>query len=251
MQHGLLWSPQKLAPDFSKVSPGAGFKRLYSVDSLVAFGKSLVKVTVISLVCYLSLKPHFAEFLGLIRLDPVALLPFTAALLRTLAFAVLGVLGVTAAFDYFWQKHRFLERLKMSHQEVKEEMRQSEGDPHVKAKLKQQRMERARRRMMQNVPKATVVVTNPTHYAVALFYEPGEAPVPRCLAKGMDKVAFRIREVAIEAGVPIIEDPPLARALYASVEVEETIPEQHYAAVAKVIGFILNAARKTASPAWL
>ena len=140
--------------------------------------------------------------------------------------------------------------MRMSHQEVKEEMRQSDGDPLVKGKLRQQRMERARRRMMQAVPRATVVVTNPTHYAVALFYEPGKAPVPQCLAKGVDKIAFRIREIAEAAGVPIVEDPPLARALYATVEVDETIPEQHFAAVAKVIGFILNTARKTAPPAW-
>ena len=250
VQHGLLWSPDKLKLDFAKVSPAAGFKRLYGVDGLMNFLKSILKVIVISIVCYASLRPHFADFIGLVRMQPVGMLPFTAALLRALIFSVAGVLGVTAVVDYLWQRQRFMQRMRMSHQEVKEEMRQSDGDPLVKGKLRQQRMERARRRMMQAVPRATVVVTNPTHYAVALFYEPGKAPVPQCLAKGVDKIAFRIREIAEAAGVPIVEDPPLARALYATVEVDETIPEQHFAAVAKVIGFILNTARKTAPPAW-
>jgi len=250
VQHGLLWSPDKLKMDFKKVSPAAGFKRVYGVDGLMQFIKSVLKLIVIAVVSYACLSPHAAEFVGLVRMEPMGMLPFTAALLRTLTYSVIGVLGVSAVVDYMWQRHRFMQRMRMSHQEVKEEMKQSDGDPHIKAKLKQQRMERARRRMMQSVPKATVVVTNPTHYAVALFYEAGESPVPKCLAKGVDKVAFRIRELAEASGVPIVEDPPLARALYATVEVEETIPEQHYAAVAKVIGFILNAARKTARPQW-
>lgn len=250
VQHGLLWSPSKLKPDFSKVSIQQGFKRLYGPDGLMQFAKSLVKLIVISIICYLALKAHWEEFVGLVRVEPEAMLPFTASLLRTLAFSVLGILGVTAGFDWFWQRMRFMKRMRMSREELKEEMRQSEGDPHVRGKLKQMRMERSRKRMMQAVPRATVVVTNPTHYAVALFYEAGEAPVPQCLAKGTDRVALRIREVAQEAGVPIIEDPPLARALFATVEVDEAIPQQHYEAVAKVIGFILNAARKTARPAW-
>jgi flagellar biosynthetic protein FlhB len=137
-----------------------------------------------------------------------------------------------------------MERMKMTKEEQKEDFRQSEGDPHIKARLRQLRVERSRRRMMQNVPKATVVVMNPTHYAVALRYVSGETAAPQCLAKGIDSLALRIREVAEANHVPIIEDAPLARALYATVEVDETIPREHYEAVAKVIGFVMRQAKR-------
>ena len=137
----------------------------------------------------------------------------------------------------------------MSREELKEEFRQSEGDPHIKARQKQIRNERARRRMIQAVPTATMVVMNPTHYAVALKYEAGETAAPMCVAKGMDSLALKLREVAEAAGVPVIEDPPLARALYATVEVDDMIPPAHYEAVAKLIGFILNAGRRVAARA--
>ncbi len=148
-----------------------------------------------------------------------------------------------AIFDWLWQRQRFTQRMRMSKEEIKEEHRQSEGDPHIRGKQKAIRMERAKRRMMANVPKATVVVMNPTHYAVALRYG-DDTPAPMCVAKGVDSLALKIREVAEAAGVPVIEDPPLARALYATVELDQTIPRQHYEAVAKVIGFVMGAARK-------
>src|SRR6201995_3550179 len=142
---------------------------------------------------------------------------------------------------------RFMERMKMTKEEVKEDFKQSEGDPHIKARQRQIRNERSRRRMMQAVPTATVVVMNPTHYAVALKYDQGETPAPMCVAKGVDSLALKIREIAEEAGVPVLEDPPLARALYAAVEIDEIIPPAHYEAVAKIIGFILSAGRKVAA----
>jgi flagellar biosynthetic protein FlhB len=160
--------------------------------------------------------------------------------------AVIALLATGAALDFIWQRQRFMTRMKMTKEELKEDFKQSEGDPHVKARQRQIRMERARRRMIQQVPKATVVVMNPTHYAVALRYEQGETPAPQCVAKGMDVVALKIREVAAEAGVPIIEDAPLARALYANVEIDQIIPQQHYEAVAKIIGFILAGRRQRA-----
>lgn len=243
MQSGFMFTGEKLKPDFKKVSPHQGFKRLFGVDGLVQFLKSILKVVVMTIVCWLVLKPHGAELAGLVRMEPSALLPFTFALFKALAFSVVGVLGVAAAADWFWQRHRFIKRMRMTREEVKEDMKQSEGDPHIKARQRQIRMERARRRMIQNVPKATVVITNPTHFAVALRYVAGETDAPECVAKGIDKVAFRIRAVALEAGVPIIEDPPLARALYATVDVDTAIPNQHFEAVAKIIGFILNAAK--------
>jgi flagellar biosynthesis protein FlhB len=141
-----------------------------------------------------------------------------------------------------------LQKMRMSKEEVKEDYRQSEGDPHVKAKQKQIRFERAKRRMMQNVPKATVVVMNPTHYAVALRYVQGETAAPICVAKGLDEVALKIREIAEEHRIPVVEDPPLARALYAVIELDETIPREHYEAVAKIVGFIMGKGRRRARP---
>jgi len=160
--------------------------------------------------------------------------------------AVLGLLSLGAILDFVWQRQRFMERLKMTKEEVKEDVRQSDGDPHVKAKQRQIRNERAKRRMIQQVPKATVVIANPTHFAVALRYEQGETAAPLCVAKGIDEVALRIREVAEEAGVKVIEDPPLARALYGAVEIDQIIPQEHYEAVAKIIGFILSGRRRRA-----
>jgi flagellar biosynthetic protein FlhB len=195
------------------------------------------------------LKPHVNELANLATLEPAATLPFLADVLRRLMFAVLGLLLAVAGADWFWQRQRFMARMRMTKEEIKEDHRQSEGDPHVKAKQKQKRAEAARRRMMQAVPKATVVIMNPTHYAVALKYEQGEDDAPLCVAKGLDSLALKIREVAEEAGVPIIEDAPLARALYAAVEVDDVIPTAHYEAVAKIIGFILGTGRRAVAKA--
>jgi len=149
-----------------------------------------------------------------------------------------------AGADWLIQRQRFMARMRMTREELKEDYKQSEGDPHVRARQKQIRHERARRRMMQAVPDATVVIMNPTHYAVALKYEQGEDGAPLCVAKGLDSLALKIREIAEEAGVPVIEDPPLARALYAAVEIDDMIPPAHYEAVAKIIGFIMAAGRR-------
>ena len=249
VQTGFLFSAEKMKPEMKKINPVEGFKRLFGLDGFVQFLKSLAKLIVICIICYLSLKPHTQDVINLIRMEPVAMLPFSFAVMKAMAFSVIGVLVAASLGDWFWQRHRFMKRMRMSREEVKDEMKQSEGDPHVKARLKQLRIEKSRRRMMQNVSKATVVITNPTHFAVALRYEAGVTAAPECLAKGVDKVAFRIREEAIKAGVPIIEDPPLARALFATVEVDAVIPEQHFQAVAKVIGFIMSQARKSGRPA--
>jgi flagellar biosynthetic protein FlhB len=249
VQTGLLFTPSKLQPDFSKISPMAGFKRIFSLDGLVHWAKSLAKVAATAAIAWYVLKPHVSELENLAGLEPVAILPFLADILRRLVFAVLALLLVVAGADWFWQRQRFMTRMRMTKEEVKEDFKQSEGDPHVKAKQKQKRAEAARRRMMQAVPKATVVIMNPTHYAVALRYEQGEDAAPVCVAKGLDSLALKIRAVAEEANVPVIEDPPLARALYAAVEVDEMIPAAHYEAVAKIIGFILGVGRRATAKA--
>ncbi len=244
VQQGFIWSVEKLKPELSKISPLSGLKRLFGIDGLMQFARSVLKVAVVAVAVWLMIKPHQSEAARLVGLEPAAILPFAAAILRSITLAVVVVLGVGAALDWLWQRQRFMSRMRMSREELKEDMRQSEGDPHVKARLRQLRAERARRRMMQAVPKATVVVANPTHYAVALHYEQGETEAPVCVAKGMDRLALKIREVAEENNVPVVEDPPLARALFAAVEIDHVIPVQHYQAVAKVIGFVMGQAER-------
>ena len=247
VQTGLVFSPDKLVPDLSRLAMGGGLKRIFGLDGLAQFVKSLVKVSLTSLLAWWVLQPHIPELTNLAGLEPIAMMSFALDVLRRLVFAVAAFLLLVAGADWLWQRRRFMERMKMTKEEVKEDFKQSEGDPHVKARQRQLRVERARRRMMQAVPEATVVVMNPTHYAVALKYDTGVAAAPLCVAKGLDTLALRIREVAEAAGVPVLEDPPLARALYATVEVDEVIPPAHYEGVAKIIGFILSAGRDAAA----
>jgi len=244
IQHGFLLTPSRLAPDPSRISPAKGFQRMFGLDGLIHFLKSLLKLAIVGGVAYLALKPHFTEFQKLPEVDPMAMLVVAADMLKTLIYGVLTLFGIGAGIDWLWQRQRFMQRMRMSKQEVKEDFKQSEGDPHIKARIRQLRVQRAKQRMMQNVPKATVVVMNPTHYAVALRYESGETDAPVCVAKGLDLIALRIREVAEANGVPVIEDPPLARALFATTEIDETIPREHYEAVAKVIGFVMQQSKR-------
>ena len=247
VQTGLIFSPDKLAPDFSKLSLGAGLKRIFSIDGLMQFIKSLVKVAITGALAYWVVRPHLNELEHLAELDPTSTLAFALDLVKRLFFAVTGFLIMVAGADWMWQRQRFMTKMRMTKEELKEDFKQSEGDPHVRARQKQLRGERSRRRMMAQVANATVVVMNPTHYAVALKYDTAEAPAPLCVGKGLDSLALKIREVAEEAGVPVLEDPPLARALYAAVEIDDIIPPAHYEAVAKIIGFILNAGRDVAA----
>ncbi|HEY0600761.1 flagellar biosynthesis protein FlhB [Brevundimonas sp.] len=238
-QSGLIFTGEKLKPDWSKVNPLAGFKRIFGPDGLVQFVKTFLKLVAVGVICWLVLKPHVRELENLATMPPAMILPFARDLAIALMVSALVFLGFTAGADYIWQRFRFAERMKMSKEELKEDYKQTEGDPHVKAKLKQIRAQRSRQRMMQNVPKATVIVTNPTHYSVALRYETGDA-APVCVAKGVDALALRIREVAREHSVPIVENVPLARALYAAVDIDETIPREHFEAAARVIGFVMQ-----------
>jgi flagellar biosynthetic protein FlhB len=248
LQTGLMFTPDKLKFDFKKVSPASGFKRVYGVDALIQFVKSLLKVAATAILGWWILKPHWTALAQLSALEPAAILPLCADILKRLVFSVAALTLCVAGVDWLVQRQRFMARMRMSREELKEDYKQSEGDPHVRARQKQIRHERARRRMMQAVPDATVVIMNPTHYAVALKYEQGEDGAPLCVAKGIDSLALKIREIAEQAGVPIIEDPPLARSLYAAVEIDDMIPPAHYEAVAKIIGFIMAAGRRI-SPA--
>jgi flagellar biosynthetic protein FlhB len=239
VQHRLVWSLEGVTPKLSKISPLAGLKRLFSKQSLANFAKGLLKIVIVGGVLTALMWPDRVRMASLVTLDPAALLPFTASLALKLMGAVVAMLAVVAAADYLFQYRQWYERQKMSLQEVKEEFKQSEGDPTVKGKLKQMRQARSRKRMMANVPKASVVITNPTHYAVALQYERGmEAPV--CVAKGVDALALKIRALADKHTIPIVENPPLARALHATVQVDQAIPPEHYKAVAEVIGYVMR-----------
>jgi flagellar biosynthetic protein FlhB len=242
-QTGFMFTAEKLKPDLKKLSPLAGLKRVFGPDGLMQFVKSLVKVALTGVLGWVILQPYLPKLANLPAVDPMALLPFAVEILKRLVFSVAALALVIAGADWLWQRQRFMKRMRMSRTEVKDDYKQTEGDPHIKARQKQIQFTRAKQRMMQAVPDATVVIMNPTHYAVALKYDAEETAAPLCVAKGLDSLALKIRAIAEEAGVPVIEDPPLARALYAAVEVDDMIPPAHYEAVAKIIGFILNAAQ--------
>jgi flagellar biosynthetic protein FlhB len=179
---------------------------------------------------------------SMVRFDPAAILGATTSLTLQLMGAVVAMLAVVAIADYFFQYRQWYQRQKMSLQEMKEEFKQSEGDPHVKGRIRQLRHARMKKRMMAAVPKASVIITNPTHYAVALSYERGMA-APICVAKGIDTIALKIKEIAKAHDIPIVENVPLARALHATVEVDQEIPMEHYHAVAQIIGYVMGLKR--------
>src|SRR5580698_10329128 len=242
VQHRLVWSGEALKPKFSKVSPASGAKRIFGKQAAANFAKGLFKVIALGAVMTAILWPERLRLESMLRFDPSALLGVTTSLTLKVLGAVVAMLAVVAIADFFFQYRQWYERQKMSLQEMKEEFKQSEGDPHVKGRLRQLRQARMKKRMMTAVPKASVIITNPTHYAVALFYERGmQAPV--CVAKGVDLLALKIREIAGKHDVPIVENVALARALHATVEVDDAIPVEHYHAVAEIIGYVMGLKR--------
>jgi flagellar biosynthetic protein FlhB len=239
VQHRLVWSAEALKPKLSKVSPGAGFQRLFSKVAAANFIKGLIKLSLIGAVMAGLLWPKRNQLDGLVAMDPAIILALTKTLSLEMLGTVVAILAIVAAADYLFQYRQWYERQKMSVREMKEEFRQSEGDPAIKAKIRQLRQTRMKKRMMAAVPKASVIITNPTHYAVALQYDRG-MNAPLCLAKGIDNIALKIREVAAEHNIPVVENPPLARALHATVEIDEEVPPEHYKAVAEVIGYVMR-----------
>src|ERR1700761_424797 len=240
LQHRPTFILGNLAPKFSKISPASGLKRLFGMEGIINLVKGIVKMLIVGSVLWTVLWPERGNLEAMFYHGPEQVAADITHLLMKLLIATLSVLAVVAIGDYFLQRYRFLQRNRMSKQEIKEEYRQTEGDPAVKAKIKQIRNERSKRRMMAQVPEATVVIMNPTHFAVALKYESGKMAAPVCVAKGVDALALKIREVAEEHEVPVIENPPLARALYATVEIDEAIPAEHFKAVAQVIGYVMK-----------
>lgn len=239
VQHRMVWSVEPITPRFSKVSPLGGAKRLFSGEALVNFGKGLIKIAIVGAVVVWVSWPERDRLETMVTSEPVVILADFMEIGTKIFLAVLLVVTAIAAADYFYVRQKWWKKQMMTLQETRDEYKQMEGDPHVKGRLRQLRQERSRKRMMAAVPDATVVITNPTHFAVALKYENSMA-APTCVAKGADAIALRIRSLATENGVPIVENPPLARALFAAVEVDQTIPTEHFKAVAEVIGYVMR-----------
>jgi flagellar biosynthetic protein FlhB len=239
IQHRLVWSGESLKPKFSKVSPGAGFKRVFGKQAVANFAKGVFKLIALGAVMMAVLWPERHRLESFLMFDPSAILGVTTNLTLHLMGAVVAMLAAVAIADYFFQYRQWYQRQKMSLQEIKDEFKQSEGDPHIKGKIRQLRQQRMKKRMMSAVPKASVIITNPTHYSVALSYDRGMS-APVCVAKGADNIALKIREIARKHDIPIVENVPLARALYATVDIDEEIPVEHYQAVAEIIGYVMG-----------
>ncbi len=240
LQTGLIFAPDKLHFDLEHISPLTGVKRMVSLRSVVEFLKGIFKMIIVGSVAMYLLMPELDRLNLLPSMGVAAMGQEMQALTMRIAIGVIAVLTVIAIADYTYQRISFRNSMRMSKQEQKEEYKQMEGNPFVKSKLRQIRTERARRRMMAAVPTASVVVTNPTHFAVALHYELNSAGAPRVVAKGADLIALKIREIARHHNVPIVENPPVARTLYAAVEIDQEIPPEHYKAVAEIIGYVFR-----------
>ncbi len=237
LQTGFLVHGMALQPDFSRISPLSGIKRVLSPQTLVQLGKSLVKLGVMTGCLYAAISRLVPELLALPGAAPATILHHAAGHARSLILLMLGAQTVIAGADLAWERLRHMRQLRMSLQELKDEHKDNEGNPQIKQRLRQLARSRRRRRMLLAVPKASVVITNPTHYAVALAYERGAQGAPRIVAKGADEVAARIRKLARAHRVPIVANPPLARALF-RVEIDTEIPAEHFKAVAEVIAFV-------------
>jgi flagellar biosynthesis protein FlhB len=235
----------RIEPKFSRISLSAGIGRMFSLGTLVEFGKSLVKVIAVSLIAGLALKSEFLGTLTLMYSDPTVMFSRMMSDIRTILVVVLFATAVIGIADFFWTRHQWNDNLKMTKQEVKEEFKQAQGDPVMKAKQRSFARTLLRRRMMANVPRATLVVANPTHFAVALRYVREENEAPIVIAKGQDIIALRIREIAEENHIPVFEDPPLARSMFAQVSVDSVIPPVFYKAVAELIHRVYSKPNKT------
>ncbi|GLY62425.1 flagellar biosynthesis protein FlhB [Pectobacterium carotovorum subsp. carotovorum] len=240
---GILFSTKSLKVDFKKLDPISGLKRLFSAQSLAELFKAILKSVMVGIISTLFLIHNWPTILHLVSEAPTAAMGDALELAVMCGFLIIMGLIPMVAFDVFWQVWSHIKKLRMSKQEIRDEHKQSEGDPHVKGRIRQQQRAIAQRRMMADVPKADVIVTNPTHYAVALRYDEKKMNAPKVLAKGAGEIALRIRELGTEHRVPILEAPPLARALFRHSEVGQHIPAALYAAVAEVLAWVYQLKR--------
>ncbi len=246
VQFGFLISAENMKPNLNKLSPIKGLKRMFGPRAVVELVKGIIKISLVGAAAYFLVSPLLGggvETLAGTSMDRLLTIVWREVLLLTVIVTVMTA-GL-AAIDYAYQRYEFMKQQRMTKQEVKDEYKQTEGDPHVKGRLRSIRQQRARQRMMAAVPQADVVVTNPTHFAVAMRYRPEEMAAPRVVAKGIDSLALKIREVAAEHEVAVVENPPLARALYAVVEIDQEVPPEHYKAVAEVISYVFRLQNRT------
>ncbi|MBT4687644.1 MAG: flagellar biosynthesis protein FlhB [Rhodospirillaceae bacterium] len=240
LQHRLVYAPDKIVPKLENVSLKKGITKIFGSKGAIDLLKAAAKIIVIGGMVIAIIWPDLANLRHVPRMELISMLAFIEQETLKIVMAVLVVMAAVAAGDTFYQRYDWFENLRMSHKDLKDENKQSEGDPHVKAKIRQLRAERGRARMMAAVPEADVVITNPTHFAVALKYDSETMAAPKVVAKGQDNIAFRIREVAEENDVPIVETPPLARGLFAAAELDREIPTEFFKAVAEVIGYVMR-----------
>jgi len=245
MQIGFRVTPKAMAPNLNKLDPIKGMTKLFSIRSAVEVFKSVLKVAVVSWFVYSFLKNAYPRFLDLAGMTPQQIGAVIGMLAWQLVIRGCMIILIIGILDFFYQKYQFEQSLKMTKQEVKDEYKRMEGDPQVKGKIKQRQFELARRRMMRDVVRADVVITNPTHYAVAIRYDSSEMSAPTVLAKGQRLLALKIREIAETNGIPIVENPPVARLLYRTVEVGQQIPEELYQAVAEILAYVYQLNEKT------
>jgi flagellar biosynthetic protein FlhB len=247
LQTGVLLNPAALRPQFSRINPHAGLKRLFGANGLVEAAKSCAKIAVIALIAWKVLAGDLAALLATPFSDAATLAARCARPVLHVVIAVLIAQAVIVVADVLWVRLRHSNTMRMSRQDVRDEQKETDGDPKVKLRFRQLRFKRARKRMLAAVPKATVVIINPTHYAVALVYDRAKNAAPRVVAKGVDEVAERIRDVAKAARVPLVSNPPLARALY-RVELDTDIPAEHYKTVAEIIAYVWRLGRTATRP---
>ncbi|MCX7817080.1 MAG: flagellar biosynthesis protein FlhB [Syntrophales bacterium] len=245
IQVGFLFSPVLLIPDLSKINPLRGIRQLFGFRSLIELAKGSLKIVVIALVAYLTIRSEMGNFLPLMNKGVWQITRFIGENAYRILGNVCFLLVVLAILDYSYQRWEFEKNLMMTKQEVREEYKQTEGDPHVKSRIKRMQLEITRRRMMAAVPKADVVITNPTHVAVALKYDPEMTLAPVVVAKGAGYLAERIKEIAKEYDVPIVEDRVVAQVLYRLVDVGEVIPENLYKAVAEILAYVYRLKNRT------
>lgn len=226
---------ERIRPQANRISLVKGWNRLFSTQGLVEFGKSLFKIVIVSIIMVFVLRNDYFAVLDAMFSEPETMFLRINDLMQRIMMVILGATAVLAAVDFFWTRHHWYSQLRMTKQEIKDEYKQSQGDPIVKSRQRSIARDRARRRMINNVPRATLVITNPTHYAVALRYVREENDAPVVVAKGQDLIALKIREIARENQIPIFEDPPLARSMFAQVSVDSVIPSVFYKAVAELV----------------
>ncbi|MBI2506083.1 MAG: flagellar biosynthesis protein FlhB [Candidatus Latescibacteria bacterium] len=243
-QVGAIFTAKPLAPKLDRISPLSGVKRLFSGHGLVELLKGLFKIAIIVYITYLTIASEAQNYVRFLDLEVGQIFSLSGELILALGYRIILALLALSVLDYAFQRWEFEKNLRMSRQEIKEELKQQEGDPQVRARVRSLQREMSRRRMMDDVQKADVVVTNPTHVAIALRYDPQQMAAPLVVAKGQRLIAEKIKELARQAGVPLVEDKPLARALFKAVQVGDSIPEELFKAVAQVLAFVYQLKRK-------